>query len=80
MGVNNLDNDPGVLIRVCTISCYDAFENNSIPAAELFCKYQYQMTFVRPRSKLDIMRLNLWWSVNSNDNNPTWMVVDLTLY
>jgi len=45
--VNNLDNDPGVLIRSVYDACYDALENNSIPAAVLvLAKYQYQMAFV----------------------------------
>ena len=45
--VNNLDNDPGVLIRGVYDACHDALENNSIPAAVLvLAKYQYQMAFV----------------------------------
>jgi len=45
--VNNLDNDPGVLIRSVYDACYDALESNSIPAAVLvLAKYQYQMAFV----------------------------------
>ena len=45
--VNNLDNDPGVLIRSVYDACYDSLENNSIPAAVLvLAKYQYQMAFV----------------------------------
>jgi len=45
--VNNLDNDSGVLIRSVYDACYDALENNSIPAAVLvLAKYQYQMAFV----------------------------------
>ena len=45
--VNNLDNDPSVLIRGVYDACYSALENASIPAAVLvIAKYQYQMAFV----------------------------------
>ena len=45
--VNNLDNDPAVLLRRIYDSLYSALENNSIPAAVLIiAKYQYQIAFV----------------------------------
>ena len=45
--VNNLDNDPSVLIRGVYDACYSTLENASIPAAVLvIAKYQYQMAFV----------------------------------
>jgi len=45
--VNNLDNDPGVLLRRIYDACYDYLVPNSIPAAVLvIAKYQYQIAFV----------------------------------
>lgn len=45
--VNNLDNDPGVLLRRIYDALYTSLENNSIPAAVLIiAKYQYQIAFV----------------------------------
>jgi len=45
--VSNLDNDTTVLLRRIYDACYDALENNSIPAAVLvLAKYQYQSAFV----------------------------------
>lgn len=45
--VNNLDNDPGVLLRRIYDACYDSLVPNSIPAAVLvIAKYQYQIAFV----------------------------------
>ena len=45
--VSNLDNDTTVLLRRIYDACYDALENNSIPAAVLvLAKYQYQGAFV----------------------------------
>ena len=45
--VNNLDNDPTVLLRRIYDACYDSMVPNSIPAAVLtLAKYQYQMAFV----------------------------------
>ena len=45
--VNNLDNDPTVLLRRIYDACYDSLVPNSIPAAVLvIAKYQYQVAFV----------------------------------
>ena len=45
--VNNLDNDPGVLLRRIYDSCYESLVPTSIPAAVLvIAKYQYQIAFV----------------------------------
>ena len=45
--VNNLDNDPGVLLRRIYDALYVSLENASIPAAVLIiAKYQYQIAFV----------------------------------
>ena len=45
--VNNLDNDPGVLLRRVYDALLDALENPSVPAAVLvIAKYQYQIAFV----------------------------------
>ena len=45
--VNNLDNDPGVLLRRVYDALYGALESSSIPAAVLIiAKYQYQIAFV----------------------------------
>jgi len=45
--VNNLDNDPSIIIRSVYDCCYNTLENSSIPAAILvIAKYQYQMAFV----------------------------------
>ena len=45
--VNNLDNDPNVLLRRIYDACYENMIPQSIPAAVLvIAKYQYQSTFV----------------------------------
>jgi DNA polymerase III delta prime subunit len=45
--VNNLDNDPSVLLRRIYDSLYDALVPSTIPAAVLIlAKYQYQIAFV----------------------------------
>ena len=45
--VNNLDNDPSVLLRRIYDSLYDSLVPSSIPAAVLIlAKYQYQIAFV----------------------------------
>ena len=45
--VNNLDNDPSVLLRRIYDSLYESLVPNSIPAAVLIiAKYQYQIAFV----------------------------------
>jgi len=45
--VNNLDNDPGVLLRRVYDACYENLVASSIPAAVLIiAKYQYQIAFV----------------------------------
>jgi len=45
--VNNLDNDPSVLLRRIYDSLYESFVPSSIPAAVLvIAKYQYQTAFV----------------------------------
>ena len=45
--VNNLDNDPGVLLRRVYDACYENLVASSIPAAVLIiAKYQYQVAFV----------------------------------
>ena len=45
--VNNLDNDPGVLLRRVYDALYEALVPSSIPAAVLvIAKYQYQIAFV----------------------------------
>ena len=45
--VNNLDNDPAVLLRRIYDSLYESLVPNSIPAAVLIiAKYQYQIAFV----------------------------------
>jgi DNA polymerase III delta prime subunit len=45
--VNNLDNDPGFLLRRIYDTLYTALESSSIPAAVLIiAKYQYQIAFV----------------------------------
>ena len=45
--VNNLDNDPSVLLRRIYDALYVSLENASIPAAVLIiAKYQYQIAFV----------------------------------
>ena len=45
--VNNLDNDPGVLLRRVYDTLYNTLESSSIPAAVLIiAKYQYQIAFV----------------------------------
>ena len=45
--VNNLDNDPNVLLRRVYDALYSSLENSSIPAAVLvIAKYQYQIAFV----------------------------------
>ena len=45
--VNNLDNDPGVLLRNIYDALYDALVPSSIPASVLIlAKYQYQIAFV----------------------------------
>jgi len=45
--INNLDNDPGVLLRRIYDALYVSLENASIPAAVLIiAKYQYQIAFV----------------------------------
>ena len=45
--VNNLDNDPTVLLRRIYDSLYESLVPNSIPAAVLIiAKYQYQIAFV----------------------------------
>jgi DNA polymerase III delta prime subunit len=45
--VNNLDNDPVVLLRRIYDTLYTCLENSSIPAAVLIiAKYQYQIAFV----------------------------------
>ena len=45
--VNNLDNDPGVLLRRVYDTLYNTLESPSIPAAVLIiAKYQYQIAFV----------------------------------
>ena len=45
--VNNLDNDPGVLLRRIYDALYESLTNSSIPAAVLIiAKYQYQIAFV----------------------------------
>ena len=45
--VNNLDNDPSVLLRRIYNTCYENMVPNSIPAAVLtIAKYQYQGAFV----------------------------------
>jgi len=46
-GVNNLDNDPSVLLRRIYDSLYESLVPSSIPAAVLIiAKYQYQIAFV----------------------------------
>ena len=48
--VNNLDNDPGVLLRRIYDALYESLTNSSIPAAVLIiAKYQYQIAFVADR-------------------------------
>ena len=45
--VNNLDNDPSVLLRRVYDALYDSLVHNSIPAAVLIiARYQYQIAFV----------------------------------
>ena len=45
--VNNMDNDPSVLLRRIYDSLYESLVPNSIPAAVLvIAKYQYQIAFV----------------------------------
>ena len=45
--VNNLDNDPAVLLRRIYDALYDSLVPNTIPAAVLtIAKYQYQIAFV----------------------------------
>ena len=45
--VNNIDNDPSVLLRCIYDALYVSLENASIPAAVLIiAKYQYQIAFV----------------------------------
>ena len=45
--VNNLDNDPSVLLRRIYDSLYESLVPNTIPAAVLIiAKYQYQIAFV----------------------------------
>ena len=45
--VNNLDNDPSVLLRRIYDGCYDSLDGPGIAAAVLIiAKYQYQMAFV----------------------------------
>ena len=45
--VNNLDNDPGVLLRRVYDALYESLTNSSIPAAVLIiARYQYQIAFV----------------------------------
>ena len=45
--VNNLDNDPAVLLRRIYDNLYESLVPNSIPAAVLIlAKYQYQIAFV----------------------------------
>ena len=45
--VNNLDNDPAVLLRRIYDVLYDSLVPSSIPAAVLtLAKYQYQIAFV----------------------------------
>ena len=46
-GVNNLDNDPSVLLRRIYDGCYDSLDGPGIAAAVLIiAKYQYQSAFV----------------------------------
>ena len=45
--MDNLDNDPGVVLRRVYDTLYDALVPGSIPAAVLvIAKYQYQIAFV----------------------------------
>ena len=67
--VDNLDNDPAMLLRRVYDSLYTSLKNVSIPAAVLIVgKYQYQVAFVADQ-EINILAalLRLWWSVNLND-------------
>jgi hypothetical protein len=45
--VNNLDNDPSILLRRIYDALYESLNGPSIPAAVLIiAKYQYQIAFV----------------------------------